>query len=111
MVPNESSEAFSAVYNGAREAFFSVLTPGALRLCPPGQGCELCDQIRDLQSSREVKAVLDDPSRTLPVKKAGSDNTTKWHKFVKAVLRLATILVCYAHTTGDAMPISTQILY
>ncbi len=62
LVPNESSDAFSAVYNGAREAFFSVLTPGALqvRLCPPGQGCELCDQIRDLQSSREVKAVLDD---------------------------------------------------
>ena len=38
LVPNESSGAFSAVYNGAREAFFSVLTPGALRLCPPGQG-------------------------------------------------------------------------
>ena len=61
--------------------------------------------------TREVKAVLDDPSKTLPVKKAGSDNTTKWHKFVKAVLRMATILICCAHTTGDAMPISTQILY
>jgi hypothetical protein len=83
LVPNESSDAFSAVYNGAREAFFSVLTPGALRLCPPGQGCELYNRIRDLQASPEVAEVLANPSKTLLVKKAGSDNTTKWHKFVK----------------------------
>ncbi len=76
LVPNEFFEAFSFVYNGVREAFFSVLTPVALRLCPPGQGCELCDQIRDLQSSPEVAVVLADPSKTIPMKKAGSDNTT-----------------------------------
>jgi hypothetical protein len=83
LVPNESAEAFAFVYNGVREAFFSVLKPGTLRLCPPGQGCELCDQIRDLQSSPEVAEVLADPSRKLPVKKAGSDNTTKWSKSLR----------------------------
>jgi hypothetical protein len=59
---------FAFIYNGVREYFFSVLEQGALRLCPPGQGCELYDQIRDLQSSPEVAAVLDEPTKKLPVK-------------------------------------------
>lgn len=106
LVPNESSEAFTFIYNGIRSAFFRLLKPGALSRC--GHGCEVCNMIKDLQTSPEVAKVLSDPEEKLPVKKAGNDNTTKWSKFVYAVLTEAKLLICYAHASGDTMHVKTS---
>jgi hypothetical protein len=105
LVPNESSEAFGYAYNGIRAAFFGLLKPGAVRLCParPGHSCAFCEQLLDIQKAPEVARVLSDPQQKLPVKRAGSDNTTKWTKFAKKILLEAKVIVCYTHATGDAM--------
>ena len=102
LVPSESSEAFEYCYNGIRAAFFSVIKPGALRLCPAGAApCAFCDQLRDIQQAPEVVHALSDPKERLPVMRAGADNTTKWSKFAKKVLTRAKVIVCYAHATGN----------
>jgi hypothetical protein len=102
IVPNESSEAFAYCYNGIRAAFFKLLTPSEVRLCPNSVRCLCCQQMREVQEMADVAQVLQDPDRKLPVKKAGADNTTKWSKFVKQVLAVAKVLICYAHATGNA---------
>jgi hypothetical protein len=101
IVANESSEAFAYCYNGIRAAFFRLLTPGSVQLCPISAQCLCCQQIREVQEMPEVVKVLNDPSKKLPVKKAGADNTTKWSKFARQLIAGAKVLICYAHATGN----------
>jgi hypothetical protein len=101
IVANESSEAFAYCYNGIRAAFFKLLTPGEVRLCPISAKCQCCQQIREVQAMPEVIKVLNDPNKKLPVKKAGADNTTKWSKFARQLIAGAKVLICYAHATGN----------
>jgi hypothetical protein len=100
IVVNESSEAFEYCYNGIQAAFFRLLTPNAVRLCPISAQCLCCQQIREVQEMPEVVKVLEDPMKRL-VKKAGADNTTKWSKFASQLLAGAKVLICYAHATGN----------
>jgi hypothetical protein len=86
LVRNESLDAFGYAYNGIRASVFSLLKPGALRMCLHGEACEFCEQVHNLQQSQHVGNVLKDPRQRLPVKKAGADNTTKWSKFANAQL-------------------------
>ncbi len=104
IVANESSEAFAYCYNGIRgfqAAFFRLLTPGAVQLCPISAQCLCCQQIREVQEMPEVVKVLQDPVKRLPVKKAGADNTTKWSKFARQLPAGTKVLICYAHATGS----------
>ena len=68
IVANESSEAFAYCYNGIRAAFFRLLTPGEVRLCPISAQCLCCQQIREVQEMPEVVKVLQDPLKRLQVK-------------------------------------------
>jgi hypothetical protein len=102
IVPNESSEAFAYCYNGIQAAFFKLLTPSEVQLCPYSVRCLCCQQIREVQEMAEVAQVLQNPDQKPPVTKTGADNTTKWSKCVKQVLAGAKVLICYAHATGNA---------
>jgi hypothetical protein len=103
--PNESSEAFAYAYNGIRAAFFGLFKKGGVRLCERGSACDFCEQLRDIQDSLGVAKVLNmvsNPNEELPLKRAGTDNTTKWSSFAKRILKHVKVLVCYAHATGKS---------
>ncbi len=98
-------KAFAYAYNGIWAAFFGLFKKGTERLCERGSACNFCELLRDIQESPEVVKVLNivsNPNEELPVKRAETDNTTKWSSFAKRILKHAKVLVCYAHATGES---------
>ena len=101
IVPSESAEAFMYSYRGGQQTFFRFCKD--YRLCPPGTTqCQLCDMVRDIVSSPDVKKLLKPGAREkLPIAKALCDNSLSFAKFARKELpQSCTVLQCSAHITG-----------
>ena len=101
-VLQESSDYYAALYKDIVRACFALKR---LKLChsKPGE-CELCDGLRairqELHYKEWVSTLLPGQDMMLPVKYTMSDNTGKFHKFVREVIRYAFNNLCRGHLTG-----------
>ena len=103
-VLQESNDYYAALYKDIVRASFALKK---LKRCKrePGQ-CELCDGLGEIRNELHYKewlaTLIPGQDMMLPVKYTMSDNTGKFHKFVREVIRYALSNVCRGHLSGLA---------